>query len=968
MWGNQVTSSSWLVGDVVVPLVEVLTTEVSPDPDKKSSLASVTSCLVGKIVPPSAVSSTQGLVYDRSTGTVCVEFVDPLFGLRVGIADDSTDERTSSRVHRVDAKELVHAGISQLTSDAESMADESCQDKSCLSQDVLSVAMLDVSAIESISQECAKSLGALARAFAAGLPAAVTSAVERARSMARKQEEDPNLLPAIAALGNMIVNTASHICRPSMSALQAAQDSSEDMEEIEDNEASRDLKSNNSSSLMMEEDDEQQIPLLPLRPFGAVSSAPFLLQSRFLNSVRRGGFESLLPGDDLRRGIPILNAATKSAISNGILANNFVWFSRVVETAKRRKGPSTAASFVNACDEDGLPLVLIAVSLGCSRTLLSYLISNGAKVDGKVIKKAAYIGQKDLLECLLVEYVCSDDLINLDLCTVETVETMEAALHRQKEQEEALRRNGEGFISTIASRLLDFGNELRSCLKPKIHLYRSVAQILVGRVLLRAMHFRRIDALTASETSAPGRRKGSNDSESGRIAIFEDNGSYRSSNRTPSAIAASEGLLFVVQAGKLGLFDNETGSGNSLVSYLRFMESLLWTKHVDDVALGLTMLAVLLRHTPMGVHAAVCERYGIHELLTLHERESQHQLSYLRQKLEHLKSNSKRFSIPHIASHQNESVRSLFSGVVLCPKLHLAELHLTRHSSFRCDLCGKGVERGFPMHGCRECDWDACEDCIKKNEGGVVNWNHALGLISECRSLVDTGEQFNDDTNIGEFSDKEWSLQVLAARIKALDRDALKECVELLDTDGNVTLFEFASYLLPALFDSLLLGGPGAELTAKKDDKTFFDPPKKKQRPQFTARISRGVDRHEFLSAASNTLVHGALKCRADGTSAETATNQIPVILRYLHEVLSFCEDFPVLHDEALGGGDDSNDLQSLTKPLALELLPIAQSLESTVRPFTVSVEPLTKICDLKDLIIRSVASDLPSYINYSQR
>jgi len=47
--------------------------------------------------------------------------------------------------------------------------------------------------------------------------------------------------------------------------------------------------------------------------------------------------------------------------------------------------------------------------------------------------------------------------------------------------------------------------------------------------------------------------------------------------------------------------------------------------------------------------------------------------------------------------------------IVKCPKGHVSALHITRHSSFRCDICGSGVERGRPMHGCRECDWDACE-------------------------------------------------------------------------------------------------------------------------------------------------------------------------------------------------------------------------------------------------------------------
>ena len=28
------------------------------------------------------------------------------------------------------------------------------------------------------------------------------------------------------------------------------------------------------------------------------------------------------------------------------------------------------------------------------------------------------------------------------------------------------------------------------------------------------------------------------------------------------------------------------------------------------------------------------------------------------------------------------------------------------------------------MHGCRECDWDACEDCTDKAEAGIVKWKY----------------------------------------------------------------------------------------------------------------------------------------------------------------------------------------------------------------------------------------------------
>ena len=45
------------------------------------------------------------------------------------------------------------------------------------------------------------------------------------------------------------------------------------------------------------------------------------------------------------------------------------------------------------------------------------------------------------------------------------------------------------------------------------------------------------------------------------------------------------------------------------------------------------------------------------------------------------------------------------------------------------------------MHGCRECDWDACETCTDKLEGGTVKWGHILELAVACRKVLDDTEE-----------------------------------------------------------------------------------------------------------------------------------------------------------------------------------------------------------------------------------
>ena len=83
----------------------------------------------------------------------------------------------------------------------------------------------------------------------------------------------------------------------------------------------------------------------------------------------------------------------------------------------------------------------------------------------------------------------------------------------------------------------------------------------------------------------------------------------------------------------------------------------------------------------------------------------------------------------------NTSLRSSCSS--LCSsQAHAASLHLTRHASFRCDVCGKGVQIGKVMFGCRRCDWDICEQCVDKREGGKWKW----GWCRDRAKAIETGE------------------------------------------------------------------------------------------------------------------------------------------------------------------------------------------------------------------------------------
>jgi hypothetical protein len=778
LWGQPVTKSSWLVGDVVSP-ANLLDEEPPNETAAKKLLASVKSPIVGRIVPPSSHSGSQDLGCDRDSGVVCVEFVDTSFGIHVGVSDGNGDERASSRVHRVHISDLLHAGISHVFDDADETMDaqrlSAGEPSPSLPKEISSISQLNVQAIESVAKECENNPAALARVFASGLPSAVFQAVELCQQKTRSDEES-NLLPAISALGNLLVITARHLFEPKKGKHVSPEEHGEALanESPETNVPGADLSDaamsqpadpaqGDSFGLFRGTNDGQFSPLgirnqLATRnalsrrireragvpPFGRVSNAwgrhfraqnedaddliphesstsadmpgsaqTLQLNSPLLHALRRGGFEALLPGEDARRGSPVLNAATKSAISNGILANNCEWFTNVVEIAKRRKGSaSTSSSFVNARDEDSMQLLVLAISLGCSTPVVSYLLENGALVDDGIIRKAAYLGQKELLARLLIEHVYVEGILDRSACSKEIQATIDNATNRQREQEEALHREGRTFLSAVTTALIRFGIECRCRLAPKVQVYRSITQVLVGRILLRAMHLNRLEVLPSTKSNIGSiKSRSATDPDSGRVNIFR-NSDYATEDdgkdKDPSSIASSEGLLFVIPHAVLAtgvLKENRNSKECPLTDFLRLLEGLLWTKEVEDIALGLSLTSVLLRAAPLESYDVSLRRLGIADLVALHGREAEKCVEAFNQGVGPSIADSRRFSANHVAARKEEVTKLVSAGVVLCPKCHPAELHLTRHSSFRCDLCGKGVASNLPMLGCITCDW-----------------------------------------------------------------------------------------------------------------------------------------------------------------------------------------------------------------------------------------------------------------------
>jgi hypothetical protein len=289
---------------------------------------------------------------------------------------------------------------------------------------------------------------------------------------------------------------------------------------------------------------------------------------------------------------------------------------------------------------------------------------------------------------------------------------------------------------------------------------------------------------------------------------------------------------------------------------------------------------------------------------------------------------------------------------------------------------------------------DACEECINKNEGGIVKWKHVRSLAKECAALL--SHVLTNDSSVSgkaELSAKDWSMQMLCARLKALDVNALSEVSAQLKTPGAMTMYEFSTYLLPALHESLYGGSPKPLVS------TTYEPPKKRHKSQFRSSGTNTVDRQEFLDKAANILIlepvlesigaeaSGILlhqeedskrvslmdadnasgdehtePSKSNEQSPKTLTRHTPELLRRLQEILSFCEDFPSSKNVLVGLKEAATDLQSITKPWAIEVIQTGE------KPFMIYAEPLMQLSELTAHLLRSSICSDNAYASYCQR
>lgn len=651
----------------------------------------------------------------------------------------------------------------------------------------------------------------------------------------------------------------------------------------------------------------------------------------------------------------------------GMVENNLEWTRAAIDTYVKQ-APMTVQSSATALrhlvDEQGLSIMRIAVMFGCSPKVLNCLVACGAQVDIDDIRLAAATGQHQSLSLLLLYKPLRDGDLDASSFSSKVVRVITDAKKRQEELDIKMKADGGSFVCRLLRRMIAVCLVARRLQSSRLDVCsRSISDILVGNTLLMALQ----DAqkLQGGQSEARGDRIQRNDSadQTGRYSVEE---TLFEANSGPRGLIGS--LPFEVLE-QCFLSDN-----GSFSEFLQLAEDFLCSKDQADIASGLSLMIRFLVRFPTLRSSSELTRYGLSSLISFHDETAS-------AKLAELQASRRRRHLGHECSspsdtEDNEPVDRDGEIVVRCPNSHVAVLHITRHSSFRCDLCGSGVERGRPMHGCRECDWDACENCMDQAESGLVKCETIRALVTECRGhLVQPEEADEMDTEDQDV------LQGLCLRLLRQETEAAVELASMLNEPGKITFHQFLGTILPAMYSACVF----------VPCKTASHRSKKARMLGASAEQDITVDDHDrrqiFCDAVVRNLI-GVVKdskpasiAKSGDSSEIDASGEVSEeyefkgtseLVRRLHQIVSLYEEVPVFRAsfEKSNGSSGSNELQSLKRSVALTLSPslFEEHAGSSCSDIRLSAEPLLEMKDLERQVLRGATLSSPAYHSYCTR
>jgi hypothetical protein len=710
-------------------------------------------------------------------------------------------------------------------------------------------------------------------------------------------------------------------------------------------------------------------------------------------------------------------AFTRHLVSTGLLVDSLVWVKGSVDSqTKKMQLPSLQRSSTvlrNAVDEEGTPLLQLAISFGCSVKIIDFLVSCGSPVGETEIKMAAATNQPDTLFHFLKHASFPEGIIDHKECSPAIVQVFAQAKVRRDKLAVNMREAAGAFMVRLLRRLLVIGLSSRRHLSSRTDICsKAISELVVGNVLLRALQRTQKAASGSSERESAGEQDTCD--RSGRFPVAN---TYSDVSRTAQGLLGCLPQAIIAEA--------LLSDSKYTTTFLLLVEDYLSSKDMGDAAAGLTLLTTFMRRVPALRSCTEMERYGVGELVSFHDVLASNRLAEItarQSETEHTASPSGDAVSNLPRPHVSELTADIACAVVACPKRHTAVLHITRHSSFRCDLCGKGVERGCPMYGCRECDWDACENCTDRAESGIIKCTAIRELTSECRQLLSL-EASPDELESPDFkvieklSGNNNSSELNSLSIRLLERDvsALEELGSMLTSPGCVTMHQFLAVILPALHASLTGRSPGNNDSSQvlrvgsgrrykkarvigggrcDSDEASMDSPE--DRIAFCKDIVRVLFREPPLG---KVLVTDETMPELQDPSDQANDNEDPdiledvenrrsrrngldvsigtsEILRRLQQTLSFFENVALVSSspdrkDGTPAGSQGGDLHALTKPIEIHLYPsvFGESEATTSQPrLVVHAEPLVQMADLELHVLRACRLNNTSYVEFCRR
>lgn len=706
--------------------------------------------------------------------------------------------------------------------------------------------------------------------------------------------------------------------------------------------------------------------------------------SSFLDSVlRRHCYLSHVQTGSNKQNAVEYAVCVRRLANDAILLDSVDWVVAIVDMhiKKGQLGSSQRSSAIlrNLADEEGSSLLSLAICFGCSASLINRLIGWGATVNEEAIQKAAMTDQPMTLSLLLQHSAFKEGVINQDLCSEAVRRVLAETKSRQSELDKQMRENIGEFLVQLLEQIFKLGLMSRRLNASRVDMCSKViCEILVGNVLLRALQW--------DQSCCP--------SDRGVDQMLVDTCSKEKADIESSLVPS--GLLGSLPCSVVE--DFLFAKKSNVTTFLLLCEDYLCSKDMSDISAGLEFLSVLLTKFPQLRSSFEMKRFGMAEFVSNHNVLASNRIADIL---------SKQLTIgldvsvnrPNAGDIPPEQTPNMTGGAVLCPKKHAAALHITKHSSFRCDICGCAVPKGEYIFGCRQCDYDECLHCTLRDEkrtlfvqmmirGVSSNCSRILALTNDVDEIGDL-----DDDDVVKSSAKDHELQALSVRLLRRNVDALKELGILLDESGRISIHEFISIVLPSLHASLIGTSHGCDESVnigsthrnkKARAARFSSIDSSDARLEYCREALRCMiaDQDDVVKSVDGLHENEAGKEMDDNPNTADEGEKVnisysPIVsefLRRLHQVLSFYEGVQVLSTsvEKLGGLNstaNAGDLQALTKPIELQLSPSEfNNSGAHVRQSVIFAEPLIPFADLQRHILRTYRIFDPLYLSHCKR